>query len=121
MLTARAATIEDIRGFYPDMTASVRAWVFELDNQVVGIIGVSLLRPIACAFSQFTPALEPYLGHPVIWRIVKKLQAAMAGLKMPVRAIVEPGVTDHRILQRVGFRYVGKIDGDQVYEYRGAC
>lgn len=109
----------DVKSFYPDMTSSARAWVFELDGAVVGIIGVALLRPIACAFSMFTPSLKPYLGHMVVWRVIKKWQAVLDASALPVRAIVEEGVTDQRMLQRVGFRYAGNFEGDKVYEYRG--
>lgn len=111
--------MEDVKLFYPTMTSSVRAWVAELNGEVVGIIGVALLRPVGCAFSQFKPALKPFLSHPAVWRLIKHMQEAMERSVVPVRAIVEEGVTDHRVLQRIGFRYVGRIDGDGVYEYRG--
>lgn len=119
MLTTRPATPADVRAFYPDSGTSVRAWVAEVDGEVQGIIGLALLRPVACAFSQFREPLKPYLNHPAIWRLVKKLQAVMQQSRLPVRAIVETGVTDRRALERVGFRYLGKIDGDGVFQYRG--
>lgn len=104
--------------FYPEMTCSFRAWVCELDGKVEGIIGLALLRPIACMFSAFREALRPYLKHPTVLRLIKRAEAAVKASRLPVRAIAEPTEpTAPGILKRLGFEYLGEIDGDQVYEW----
>lgn len=118
MLTVRPATIEDIRSFYPEWTASFRAWVAELDGEVQGIIGLCLLRPVAFAFSQFREPLRPHLKHPSILRLIKKAQAAFDASIVPVTAVPDPNEpTARRLLTRLGFRYKGKVDGEPVYEW----
>ena len=120
MLTVRPATIADIRSFYPEWTASFRAWVAELDGEVQGIIGLCLLRPVAFAFSQFREPLRPYLKHPAILRLIKRAQAAYAASIVPVTAVPDPNEdAAPRTLTRLGFRYIGKIDGEKVYQFYG--
>lgn len=119
-LRGRAATADDIAIFYPGMTASFRAWVCELDGKVEGIIGVALLRPVACMFSAFREALRPYLRHPAVLRLIKKAQGAVKAVRAPVWAAAEPGETESpKILTRLGFEHVGTMFGDEIYEFRG--
>lgn len=115
-LTSRPATAADISTFYPEMTSSFRAWVAEIDGEPQGIIGIALLRPIACMFSSFNEVLRPYLRHPTILRLIKKAQAAVKAMSVPVGAAVEPGEPlSPKILSRLGFRPAGELSGYQVY------
>lgn len=117
-LSARPATAADVREFYPGLSNSFRAWVCELDGKVEGIIGVALLRPIACLFSSFREALRPYLRHPAVLRIIKKAQGAVKASRVPVWAVAqEDEPTAPTILQRLGFRLRGEVDGDVIYEF----
>lgn len=119
-VTTRAATADDISLFYPDLTASARAWVAELDGKPEGIIGIALLRPIACLFSRFNEVLRPWLRHPAILRLIKKAQAACAETRLQVIAGAEPDEpTAPGILERLGFVPVGEIYGDRIYEFAG--
>lgn len=115
-LTARAATPSDLREFYPDMVCSFRAWVCELNGEVQGIIGVALLRPLACMFSTVREPLKPFLRHLTILRLIKRAQAAVQASRVPVIALAEPGlVTAPRILERIGFEHVGTFDDGEIY------
>lgn len=115
-LTARPATVADVKLFYPDMACSFRAWVCELDGEVQGIIGVALMRPVACMFSIFREPLRPHLRHLTILRGIKRAQAAVQASRVPVLALAEPGEpTAPGILKRLGFEHVGLFDEGDVY------
>ena len=118
-LTSRPATAGDITKFYPGLPCSVRAWVAEMDGEPQGIIGVALLRPIACMFSAFNEPLRPHLKHPSVLRLIKKAQGAVKASHAPVWAVAEPDEpTAPEILRRLGFRSLGDIEGDQIFEWR---
>lgn len=103
------------------MTSSFRAWVCDLDGEPQGIIGVALLRPIACMFSTFNEPLRPFLKRPTILRLIKKAEAAVNASRVPVWAVAEPTEpTAPKILERLGFKRVGVVEGDEIYEYRRA-
>lgn len=115
-IKGRPATAADIAEFYPEMTSSFRAWVAEIDGVPQGIIGIALLRPIACMFSSFREVLRPYLRHPTILRLIKKAQAEMKASSVPVGAAVEPGEPESpKILTRLGFRPAGELSGYEIY------
>jgi hypothetical protein len=115
-LTTRPARPEDIRRFYPEQTASFRAWVAELDGEPAGIIGIALTRPVAGAFSKADEALKPHLRHPAILRLIKRTEAAIKASRVPVLAIAEPGEPKApAMLQRVGARPLGQFDGQDYY------
>jgi hypothetical protein len=119
-LTSRPATAADIAEFYPTMTSSFRAWVAELDGRPEGIIGIALLRPIACLFSTFRDALKPYLKHPAVLRLIKKAQAAVKACSAPVAAAIDPEEPESpKILTRLGFKPCGWVDGHEMYLFAG--
>jgi len=122
-ITSRGATAADVALFYPEMTSpgcapSFRAWVAELDGEPKGIIGVALLRPIACLFSTFSEALRPYLRHPAVLRLIKKAEAVVKASRTRVWAVAqEDEPTAPHILERLGFKRLGDVDGDVIYEW----
>lgn len=119
MITGRAATAADVQKFYPGMTNSFRAWVAELDGEPAGIIGVALLRPIACLFSTFKEELRPHLKRHAVGRLIKKAEAAVRKSKVPVWAVAQPDEpTAPAILERLGFQLLGERNGDVIYEWR---
>ncbi len=119
MITTRAATIDDVRTFYPEAGMSFKAWVAELDGEVQGIIGVALGRT-ACVFSQFNESLRPCLKNPAILRLIKKTHHAVMASLVPVMAVEEDNEpTSRRILERLGFRYKAMADGRKIYLYAG--
>lgn len=117
-LVSRAATPEDLKRFYPELTCSFRAWVCELDGEVQGIIGLALVRPMACMFSTFEKPLRPYLKHLTVLRLIKRAEAAVKASKVPVLALAEPTEpTAPGMLERLGFEHVGKVDGVECYAW----
>lgn len=119
-ITTRPATAADVEHFYPEITASARAWVAELDGKPEGIIGLILFRPVHYLFSRFNEALRPFLRHPAILRLIKKAQAACEASSVRVLAGAEPDEpTAPGLLERLGFRPLGEFDGDQIYEFAG--
>lgn len=117
-IKARPATATDVKAFYPDMTSSFRAWVCEIDGEVQGIIGIALLRPVACMFSAFREPLRPHLKSLTVLRLIKRAEAAVKASRVPVWAAAEPGEpTAPGMLERLGFEYLGRIDGDEIYSW----
>ncbi len=117
-ITSRPATAADLREFYPGMTSSFRAWVAEIDGKPEGIIGIALLRPMACMFSAFSDALRPLLRHPTVLRLIKRAQAAVRACGAPVGAAVDPNEPESpKILSRLGFRPAGWVDGYEMYVF----
>lgn len=117
-LVARPAKAADIAIFYPDLTASTRAWVCEIDGEVQGIIGIALTRPAACLFSAFKEPLRAHLKSLTVLRLIKRAQAAVRASRTPVLAIAEPDEpTAAGVLQRIGFEYFDTIDGDEIYRW----
>jgi hypothetical protein len=120
-LVSRPATAADVREFYPDWKCSFRAWVCELDGQVQGIIGVALLRPVACLFSAFKEPLRPFLKSLTVLRLIKAVQALVAASRVPVVALAEPGEpTAPDILTRLGFAYLLTNEDGEIYKWGGA-
>lgn len=112
----RPATSDDVKAFYPDMHCSFRAWVCELNGEVQGIIGLALMRPIACLFSVFREPLRPYLRHPAILRAIKRAQGFVMASRVPVLALAEPSEpTAPGLLKRLGFEYIGAFDEGEIY------
>lgn len=117
-LHGRAATAADVKAFYPEMTSSFRAWVCELDGEVQGIIGLALLRPVACMFSTFREPLRPHLRSLTVLRLIKRAEAAVKASRVPVWAVAEPDEpTAPGMLKRLGFEYLGCVAGDEIYSW----
>jgi hypothetical protein len=120
-LTARPATAADVRQFYPTWTCSFRAMVCELNGEVQGIIGIALLRPVACLFSVFNEPLRPFLRHLTVLRLIKWAQGAVKASRVPVLALAEPDeATAPDILTRLGFKHLGTFDDGEIYQWAGA-
>jgi hypothetical protein len=117
-LRGRPAATADVKAFYPEMTSSFRAWVCELDGEAQGIIGLALLRPIACMFSTFREPLRSHLKSLTVLRLIKKAEAAVKASRVPVWAVAEPEEpTAAGMLERLGFEYLGRIGGDEIYSW----
>jgi hypothetical protein len=120
MLQARPANANDVKHFYPEITASFRAWACDLDGQVQGIIGLALTRPTACMFSTFNEPLRPYLKSMTVLRLIKTAEAAVKASRVPVLAIAEPSEPTARgMLERLGFEHIGEFEGDEIYRRGG--
>lgn len=119
-LGSRPATADDVRLFYPEVTASFRAMVCTMDGEPQGIIGIALTRPVSCLFSVVRDPLRPYLKSLTVLRLIKWVQGIIETSRVPVRAIAEPTeATADGILRRMGFSYVGRFDDDEIYEHGG--
>lgn len=119
-LRSRPATAADIQRFYPGLSASVRAWVCEVDGQPAGIMGIALMRPAHSIFSIVTDELRPHLGSIVVGRMTKRLGAAIARCRAPVLAVRERGEPKAaHLLKRLGFRFHMLLDGDAIYRFEG--
>jgi hypothetical protein len=83
----------------------MRAIVALLDGEPVGIIGVTQGQPVGRLFSEYKPALEPFLKGVTVLRAVKRVQAMLDGV---VYAVAR-GVEGERVLCRLGFERRGDL------------
>jgi hypothetical protein len=119
-LRSRPATAADLARFYPGLSASVRAWVCELDGSVEGIIGLALLRPAHSVFSVFSDRLRPFLRSLTIMRLIRRLKVLIETCQGPVLAVRERRERQSvHILKRIGFRFLALHEGDAIYQYEG--
>lgn len=115
-VTSRSATAEDIAKYHPDVTCSFRAWVFEVDGEPAGIIGVALSKPVAWLFSSIDEPLRPYLTDIRVWRVIHKTYSLLCGIRIPVMAIRDRNEKKSpQILKRMGFKFFDLIEGEPVY------
>lgn len=119
-LIVRPARVEDVKLFYPDIGATFRAWVAEVDGVVEGIIGLVMTRPVACLISSVSETLRPYLKRLSILRAIKRVQALCEDYRGRIVAVQEPDEpSSPAILHRLGFKPYGRVDGDFFYEFGG--
>ena len=117
MITSRPATRADVAHYYPDIKASFRAWVCELDGQLAGIIGITLTVP-AALFSAFDECLRPHLNSLTIMRCIKWAADTVKCWPCMVLAVAQQDeVTAPYILQRMGFRYHDTVEGEDIYRW----
>lgn len=117
-LIVRPATLDDVRQYYPDVGASFRAWVAEIDGVVDGIVGVVMTRPVACLISCVGERLRPLLKTLSVLRAIKRVHdlcRAYHGRIIAVQDKNEP--QSPAILARLGFYPIGLIDGDLWHEF----
>ena len=101
MITFSGAVQADIDEYYGERPhQSMRAIVIKLDGVSAGIIGLSFERDHFKAFSEYKPALEPYLKSMTALRAIKAAQRMFTVSKRPILAVRE-GCAE--ILERVGF------------------
>lgn len=90
----------------------------ELDGEKAGVIGLALTRPQACLFCAFDEALRPYLKSLTVMRLVKRVKTLIEERGKPVMALREPDEDKApALLARLGFKYIGIVDGDEAYEW----
>lgn len=119
MIVTRPATAADVAGLHPEAAGtSYRAWACDLDERPVGVIGLALTRPRACLFCGFDEALRPHLRSMPVMRLLKSVETMFKARGLPVFAIREASEPKAgRILERLGFEYIGIVDGDEIYEW----
>ncbi len=85
----------------------MRALVLTVDGEPEGIIGISRSKGVLTLFSQFQPALEPYLKKPAVLRAGFKV---MNWVKASRQMVISHAQHDegHRLLTRVGFEQMEK-------------
>ena len=66
-------------------------------------------------------AVAEVLKSLTILRLIKRAEAAVKASRVPVRAIAEPTEpTAPGMLERIGFEYLGRFGGDEIYEWEPA-
>ena len=100
-----------MRAFYGhDLPFSARAWVAEVDGEVIGIAGYYLRGGAALVFSDMREAMKAY---PVT--IMREARRLMARIKVPAVCIADPDLPGSgRFLERLGWRFDRRTEeGDQ--------
>ena len=105
-IITRVATLDDLLAFYgrpPDGT--MRAYVAEMDGEVVGIMGVVREPLWGKCFTDIKPELQPHLKSITIMRVVKKALKLCDEYKGPVVALAD-NAESCRIMHRLGFTHL---------------
>ena len=106
-LSWRLARAKDIAEYYPDNAPSgtMRAYVAEMDGEVVGVIGIVRDKDWGKYFSDTRPKLRPYLKSITIMRLVKQSLKLCDEYRGPVLAVAHNGESC-RLLNRLGFTHL---------------
>lgn len=83
----------------------MRANVAVMDGEVMGVIGISRHPEIGVFFSEFKPALQPYLKSITIMRAIKDALTMVREYRGPVLTIADDAESC-RILHRLGFTHL---------------
>lgn len=103
-ITHRYATAADVDRYYgehPEPTT--QAIVILLDDEPAGMAGITRERDRAIAFSEYKPALEPYLKTMPVLRAVKAAQKIIRSTTLPVLVFDS---TNPALMERLGFRLI---------------
>lgn len=90
---------------------TLRAIVIRLDDEPVAILGLAREPDRQRAFSEYLPALAPYLKSMPVLRAIMALMQWVKDSKVPVYAISE----GTGVLERLGFQRLG----GEVFVWRG--
>lgn len=112
----RAARPADFEAFYGRrLPYTARAWVAELDGEVIGIAGwYRRADGYALAFSDMTDAMRMWPG--MIMREAKRFMGALSGPAVCVANCNEEGAA--RFLSHLGWRKVGVCEDGEVYAWQ---
>lgn len=102
MIAWRYASTADVEKYYGELPPqTIRAVVVLLDDEPVGIAGLSYDGDRYTAFSEYKPELEPHLKSMTVLRAVKAVQRMVKTANLPVIVVnsSNPG-----LLERIGFR-----------------
>lgn len=101
MITYRLASAADVDRYYGERPSStIRAVMIFLDEEPVGIAGLSRAGDRFVAFSEFKPELKPHLKSMPVLRAVKAAQRMIHEAPLPV--IVQDS-ENPELMIRLGF------------------
>jgi hypothetical protein len=99
----RPARASDLKALYPVKPfETVRALVITVDGEPCGIIGLAKEPQCDRAFSEYRPALEPYLKRMAVLRAILAFMQWVKTNPVQVYALSE----GTGILERLGFTHV---------------
>lgn len=106
-MNIRPIQADDIAKLWPaGAPASVRAFVAELDGEVLGVAGIAYWPNRIAAFADMKPGGEKY--PLTIMRIARRVQALLREVKAPVYCNADPDFPNSpAFLAHVGFEHVG--------------
>lgn len=104
MIAWRFAASADVEKYYGELPPqTIRAVVVTLNEEPVGIAGLSYDGDRYTAFSEFKPELEPHLKSMPVLRAVKAVERMIHEANLPVIVI---NTTNPPLLERLGFREI---------------
>lgn len=110
MLTWTHATAADIDAYYDGRPReTMRAICIKLDGVPVAIIGLAKEATRDRAFSEYRPAMQPYLRSITVGRAIMAFVKWLHESRVPVYAISE----GTGLLERIGFQQVS----GEIYEW----
>ena len=114
-LEVRPATSEALRAFWGhSKPQTVKAIMAFLDDEPVGVLGVSYDRGQLVAFSEIRDELRPYKWfiYKTAWRFLQSVKRQ----GLPIRAVVNRNERNAaRLLEQLGFVYLDTTNDGEVY------
>lgn len=105
MITWDTASSRDIDAFYQHRPReTLRAIAIRLNGEPVAIIGLAKEPDRDRAFSEYKPALCPYLKSMTVLRAIKAFMRWVEASRVPVYAVSE----GTGLLERLGFQDIGE-------------
>lgn len=102
--TVREATREDIDRFYAmDEKPTMRAWVVELDGEIVGFCGLARAKGRWVAFSDMKDALRPFKKVILKTGLLMMREAKRAGIRYVYSEPNPEEPNAKRFLRALGF------------------
>ena len=86
---------------------SIQAFVVTLDDEPEGIIGIAKDKTESRLFSEYKPALSPYLRSMPVLRLIKKVMRLVEDHRGVVYAVAQHD-EGKRLLERLGFEDCGE-------------
>lgn len=114
----RPASAADLEAFYGHPPPySMKAWVAVLDDQPIAVAGVAYVRGMPPRmFSDLKPSMRAY--RKAIVKGARRMLGAMEGIT--ALTVADPSETgSRRLLERLGFEFVGHGHTGPVYRWRG--
>lgn len=105
-IVTRRATQLDLETYYGDRNhGTMKAYVAEMDGELVGVVGVVRDRNCGRYFCDFKPELQPHLRSITIMRAVKASLRFADEYRGPLVAVADDAESC-RLLNRLGFTHI---------------
>lgn len=113
----RAATTEEFKQYGENLGFSVRAWVLEMENKIIGIGGVVLKNGAWTTFLKVCD--DSFKNKRVLYLAMKNGFDRILMMKLPVLYAIKDKelATAEGLLKKFNFRSVGINNDEEIYKW----